>query len=71
MSILEVKVWQPICDRCRRHGPVMFSERVPSPPNGWGYETHHDCGMTGYTARRLYCGECLQRRQAARPEDAS
>jgi hypothetical protein len=71
MSIREVKAWTLTCTGAygerptcvhRNIGPFFCERQSQVPlPEGWGYETVHDCGMTGYTAHNLWCGDCAKK----------
>lgn len=73
MSIREVKAWTITCSgaygndggrapECgqKNIGPFFAEYQSDVPlPAGWGYQTLHDCGLTGYTRRDLWCGGCI------------
>lgn len=71
MSVREVKAWTVTCEmaygaegKCdqKNLGPFFaaYESEVPI-PDGWGYRTLHDCGLTGYTRHDLICGNCIKR----------
>lgn len=73
MGISEVSVYRITCDRCRRDGGTVVAPHPPGRPQGWDYETLHDCGLTGYTTHRLLCENCLaedRRRSEAASRDS-
>ena len=56
--VYEMAGWQ--CRRCHaRTEPVLVQKGSnPELPEGWRWVDVHDCGMTGYSERRLYCPLC-------------
>jgi hypothetical protein len=57
MSIVELKMFQWQCDRCRR---IVVNQIGTSStkPDGWTWYEVYGCGMTGYTDHRVQCEAC-------------